>query len=206
MEQNNGLAALYAALAKAQGAFQPITKNRDGQDGNRTFKYADLDELIQKTRPALVANELCIFQQIGVNADGQHMLTTTLAHSSGAVLSAQIRLSSFDNVKHFGASITYLRRYAYQSILCISADDDLDDNPEGAPKAPADPGKQAKKPEQLEPAFYDQKAFEQNLPNWTTAINKGQTTAERVIKKIETKARLTDEQRKTIQSIEVKQA
>ena len=61
MEQNNDSKAdLYAALVKAQGEFQPIVKNRDGQSGHRTFKYADLDELIQKTRPALVANGLAV--------------------------------------------------------------------------------------------------------------------------------------------------
>ena len=51
-DQPDATAQLYAALAKAQGAFSPIKKDRDGQTGNQKFKYADFDQLIAATRPA----------------------------------------------------------------------------------------------------------------------------------------------------------
>ena len=205
MEQNNGSKAeLIAALVKAQGEFLPIVKNRVGQSGNRTFKYADLDELIQKTRPALVANGLAVIQPIQKTKES-HLLVTKLLHASGLMEESVIDMGGhYDDIKVYGAMLTFMRRYAYQAILCISADDDLDDNPEphAAPKAKPEP--KAEVPQ--EPTFYDQQSFEDNLASWKTAVSIGQTTPERIIKKIESKSRLTDEQRETILSIEVPQA
>lgn len=120
---------LYDALAQAQAEFLPIEKNREGQDGNRKFMYADLGELIQKTRPALAKHKLCVIQLPSSKPDGSHELRTILAHASGATIECTIDLPKvFDGIKKFGGAITFLRRYAYQAVLCISADDDLDDD------------------------------------------------------------------------------
>lgn len=123
--------ALYAALANAQSEFQPIPKNktvtikpRDKPSYN--FKYADLEAVLTATRPALAKNGLAVVQVIS----GQQLITQ-LVHAEGGVISSIMDApSGFNDIKSYGASITYLRRYAYCALLCVAADDDLDENGE----------------------------------------------------------------------------
>lgn len=140
-----GTPKLAAALAKAQGAFSPIVKNRAvtiysaKNNSSYTFRYADLEELLNATRPALAANGLAIVQEI-VNG----LLRTVLMHESGEerVSDLQLGSSGSDDIKTFGAKISYLRRYAYQSMLCLAADDDLDeDGAEAGPVSTKAPGR-----------------------------------------------------------------
>jgi hypothetical protein len=126
-------AALAAALAKAQGAFAPIGKNRTvvirSEKGNYNFEYADLEVIIAATRPALSANGLCVVQSVGSSTDGRSHLDTCVLHSEGGELVSRIplpSLSDYRDPKQFGAALSYLRRYAYTSMLCVAADDDLD--------------------------------------------------------------------------------
>jgi len=133
------LAALYAAFAKAQGAFPAIPKNRTvrittTKGGSYDFKYADLECITSATRPALVANELVLFQTMQKLEAEKTLLVTTLAHAGGGAITSEIEMPSserFIDAKQFGATITYLRRYAVSAILGIAADDDLDQNGKG---------------------------------------------------------------------------
>lgn len=118
---------LYAALAKAQGAFLPIAKNRSvlirtKVGGEYKFDYADLEASIKASRPALSANGLAVLQVVN-----QGWLYTTLGHSSGESVGCTRQLpGGGDDPKLQGASLTYFRRYDYNALLCLAADDDLD--------------------------------------------------------------------------------
>lgn len=122
-------AALYAALAKAQGEFAPVAKNRAVQirmkeGGTYKFEYADLEQLISCTRPALAKNGLAVVQLI---TDGE--LHTQLVHQDGGNLQSSMKLPMpGQDPKAFGAAVTYMRRYAYGALLCLAADDDLDED------------------------------------------------------------------------------
>lgn len=126
-------AKLAAALAKAQGDFKPVAKNRAVQirmkeGGTYRFEYADLEQLISATRPALAANGLAVVQRIE-----KDVLISELLHADGGVVFSHNDLPRVgQDIKAYGAAITYLRRYAYGALLCISADDDLDEDGEGA--------------------------------------------------------------------------
>lgn len=130
-------AQLYAALAKAQGQFLPIEKNRTvmikSEKGSYQFRYADLEEILSKTRPALSANGLALIQRLEHNQGGP-LLTCLLAHASGGVVHSEISLPSMRDMgdpKKFGAALTYLRRYMVTAILGVAADDDLDEDGQG---------------------------------------------------------------------------
>lgn len=122
-------AALYTALAKAQGEFKPIEKNKTvtikpREKPQYTFSYADLEELIAKTRPALTANGLAVSQQLH-----EGKLVTQLLHAEGGLITSEIGVPRADGEpKSYGALLTYLRRYAYSALLCLAADDDLDED------------------------------------------------------------------------------
>lgn len=124
-------AALYAALAKAQGEFLAIPKNKTVQipiksGGSYTFKYADLESIMRACRPALSENGLAVFQSTDRTQAGE-VLVTTLAHSSGATLMSEVAIpKASGDIKEYGAVITYLRRYQITALLGVAADDDLD--------------------------------------------------------------------------------
>jgi ERF superfamily len=134
------LAALAAALSKAQGAFKPIVRSREVSvrmkaekgGGTYTFKYAPLDEVIEATRPALAANGLAVVQLLVGDK-----LSTTLLHASGQWIASTIPLGErAGTLQDLGSKLTYLRRYALAGILGVAPEDD-DDGRGGNGEEPA---------------------------------------------------------------------
>lgn len=145
------LAPLYCALATAQGAFQPIEKNRSvtirpSEGAPYSFRYADLEEILVKTRPALTANGLALFQVIDTQPNTA-MLRCELVHKDGGRLVSEISIPhphTLKDPKQFGASVSYFRRYMVTAMLGVAADDDLDEDgaemkTDTQPAAPAKP-------------------------------------------------------------------
>lgn len=137
VNKSESIAAISAALAKAQSEFSAIAKNRAVKiqmksGGSFNFKYADLEATINATRPALSKNGLSVIQPI---CDDK--LLTIITHSSGEYIESSMPLPTQigDDPKQYGAKISYLRRYAYQSLVCVMADDDLDEAGDDEPKA-----------------------------------------------------------------------
>lgn len=127
MHISTDLKDLAVALAKAQGAFEPIHKNKTMRiPGRPDYKYADLADIIHATKPALLANGFCLpIGLIGKDEHGQ-VLTTLLLHSSGQFLQDAQTLGSYSKHQEFGVELTYKRRYAYCALLGIQAEDDVD--------------------------------------------------------------------------------
>lgn len=130
MQKSDSIASISAALAKAQSEFAPIAKNRQVKiqmksGGSFNFRYADLEATINATRPALTKNGLAVIQPI---CDDK--LLTIITHSSGEYYQSSMPLPANigDDPKQYGAKISYLRRYSYQSMVCVMADDDLDED------------------------------------------------------------------------------
>lgn len=113
---------LYAALAKAQGAFPDIPKTKTGHG----YKYADIADILKIVRPILSKNGLAVFQ----NIEGDQ-LVTTLAHEGGATLCSKYPLvqdgtGRMNNIQRMGAALTYARRYSLSALLGVAADSDID--------------------------------------------------------------------------------
>lgn len=212
------LAALYCALAKAQGEFQPIEKNRSvtidikneqrQKIGQYQFRYADLEEITAKTRPALSKHGLATIQPIGPAKHGSGIaLFTQLIHENGGMLISELSVTTGQrDIKALGAEISYLRRYAKSAMLDIAADDDMDEqnnqqSPDGDGPEP-EPEQRAGQVTRSEPAtedtgFYSDERFNKNLTGWVAAMGKGKTP-EDIIRVATTKLKLTDAQIKTI--------
>lgn len=144
-------AALYAALAAAQGAFPAIEKNRSVRitmktGGTYNFRYADLEEIIAKTRPALAANGLALIQPMTITGNDAR-LTCELVHKDGGRIVSEVSIPhphSIQDPKQFGATVSYFRRYMVTAMLGVAADDDLDeDGQEPAHHEPQRTGKPA---------------------------------------------------------------
>lgn len=124
------VAQLAAALAKAQAEVGGAAKSKK----NPHFKssYADLSEVWDACRPALVKHGLSVVQM--PSADGQRVtVTTLLLHESGESLSSALTMTAAqDTPQAIGSCITYARRYALAAMVGVAPEDD-DGNAASAP-------------------------------------------------------------------------
>ncbi len=132
---------LDEALAKAQGEFKKVRRNREGPYG----MFADLSAMEDATKPALAKHGLSVRQTFMVNEDKSMVLVTRLS-CKGEYTISTIPIPFFPNPQHTHSFCTYMARLGYARILCLSVDDasDGEDIPDsdaeaGAPP-PNDPG------------------------------------------------------------------
>jgi hypothetical protein len=124
-----------AALVACQGALKPA----EFDASNPFFKsrYASLGAVIAASREALAKHGLAILQRPTIVGD-LVSVQTTIIHSSGQTLDGgtmSLTLEGSDrnsDAQIAGSILTYLKRYAWASVLGIYADSDDDGN--SAPK------------------------------------------------------------------------
>ncbi len=129
--------AFLAALAAAQGEFLPIVRSQMARirmkeekgGGEYTFKYADLAEVIEKTRPALAKNGLSFRSRLLPHTEPGHVwLQSVLSHAEGHEDISEIAIAIAGDIKLFGGQLTYLRRYMGSLQLGIASEDDADND------------------------------------------------------------------------------
>lgn len=144
VRRSDSIAALAAALAKAQGEIEGAAKDKT----NPHFKsrYADLASGWDACREPLSENGLSVVQPASANGPAV-TVTTILMHSSGEWIEGELTMTATQNTPQgIGSCLTYARRYALFSMVGIAPEDD--DGNEGsqqngprterseAPKAP----------------------------------------------------------------------
>ncbi len=130
------IAALYAALADAQGEFPQIPRDRQGRTGNQVFKYAPLATVLKAVRPALTKYGLAVVQPFAIGNEFVQV-TTVLSHKGGGRISSSSRFRLPGELKDFGSARTYMCRYALNSLLVLDGDADADDLPDPQPIEPS---------------------------------------------------------------------
>lgn len=124
MKTSESQANLVPALLAAQRAFPKIEKTKDGQAGNRKFKYAPYEDIKDKCDPILWENSLMVTQ----GAEG-HFLVTRLEHASGEWRETMMPMNEVHSSDQaYGIEFSYRRRYSYQAILGIVTEEDVDGN------------------------------------------------------------------------------
>lgn len=109
---------LDTALAKAQGEFKPVKRNRKGPYG----MFADLCSMQEATAAGRAKYELAVSQYFIEKENGGMTLVTELAHKGEWRVSA-IPIPPFTNPQHTHSFCTYMTRLGYGRILCLSVDD-----------------------------------------------------------------------------------
>ncbi len=115
---------LIAALLECQKAFPPIEKSKEGQAGNRKFRYAPLETIKAQCDPILRQNNIVLTQ-----GTMGHFVVTRLDHISGEwreIMMPMNEVHSSDQA--YGIEFSYKRRYSYTGILGIVTEDDVDGN------------------------------------------------------------------------------
>lgn len=122
MNKSQEINELAKALSKAQGKIRHAVK--DSANPFFKSKYADLTSVWDAIREAFQAEGLAVAQCPQVE-NGASVLETILMHSSGQWMSSTVPLNPVKNdPQGLGSAITYMRRYALQSIAGVCSDDD----------------------------------------------------------------------------------
>lgn len=137
--ESESLTKLFEALAKAQAQMEAGKK--DCANTYFNSKYADLSSIVEASRAALTNNGLSVIQRICVSDTGAQVLLSRLCHNSGQWIESEVVLDpSKKDVQAMGSYITYMRRYAYASLVGVVT---TDDDGEGAMKETRNPTKAA---------------------------------------------------------------
>jgi hypothetical protein len=129
--QSATVGELALALAKVQSKLTNPPKDRTAKvqmkaGGTYSYNYADLASILDLVRPLLSAEGLALIQFPEVEVGGV-AVRTVLAHKSGEWVGSRLAAKVEDSrPQSIGAAITYLRRYAAQSIVGIAAEEDDD--------------------------------------------------------------------------------
>lgn len=134
---------IAGALSQAQGEFPQIPKNQEVEvkKDNRLlykFKYADLTQIIDSTRPALMKNGLSFTQTVVRVPDVGLGYITRILHKSGQWIETGFIPAVINNnssMKDIAGVSTYGKRLSLSEALGVSADEDAD--------APLDSGESA---------------------------------------------------------------
>lgn len=123
MNRSESIAKISAALVKSQAEMSNAKKG-----SNNPFfksKYADLNSIREAALPVLNAHGITVIQPTCV-VDGINYVETILLHESGEYISSltQIVVDKVTDAQKHGSGLSYARRYALQSIVCLGAEDD----------------------------------------------------------------------------------
>jgi hypothetical protein len=121
-----------AALVEALPELGNLAKDREGKiqlnaGGSYSFKYADLKQLLDLSKPVLASHGLVVMQP-AANAPGGARVHTLILHKSGQWIRDEglfIPAAKNTDPKAYGSAVSYARRYSLASMLSIAqADDD----------------------------------------------------------------------------------
>lgn len=144
MRTTETVAQISKALAEAQAEMSNPTKGRTARvksdKADYTYQYADLATVLEAVRPALSKHGIALIQDPVVSPpevirDGDRVwriaylvMTTRLMHVSGEWIENELRseINPEERVQTLGSAITYLRRYALQALVGVTAEEDDD--------------------------------------------------------------------------------
>ena len=128
MTKSESITHLATALAKVQAEI-PVAVF-DATNPFLKSKYATLGAVIQASRPILAKHKLSL-TQFPVSDASSIGVESVLTHESGEFIAEKILIPLTEEkgksrVQSAGSTLTYLRRYAWASILGMYSDEDAD--------------------------------------------------------------------------------
>ena len=124
MNKSESIAALAAALAKAQGTMKGAVK--DSANPFFKSKYADLASVVEAIRAAFSANGLSYIQTVQSSELDEVRVETMILHSSGEWISCGVLALpvSKNDAQGYGSALTYARRYSLSAAVGVAPEDD----------------------------------------------------------------------------------
>lgn len=138
MNKSEQISELAFALSKLQGKITDAVKDTKAYG----HMYAELSQMLKIARPLLSEFGLSI-SQLPYNKEDKVGVETMLMHSSGQFISSSIEMPLIDGkgmntAQKVGSVISYIRKYAYLSILGFTQQG-MDDDAESVEEKPQFP-------------------------------------------------------------------
>lgn len=135
MKQSESISKLLSGLMDVQREIPTMPKNAKAYG----YKYTDLDTITSVIKPILARHDIAYMQSVGMNEQGQNILTTRIFNREGEYIEDSTILPIIQGTKNnsaqtLGMSITYMRRYALCAMFGITSDEDVDANTFNAPQ------------------------------------------------------------------------
>jgi hypothetical protein len=140
MKSSEKIAALSAALAKAQAEFKAV--QFDADNPHFKSKFASLPATVEAVRPILARHGLAVVQGATLPDSNEGVVTgfaveSLLIHTSGEWISTVVYVPmEKPTAQGAGSGLTYGRRYGLQALLCLVADDDDGETASNHPQIP----------------------------------------------------------------------
>lgn len=124
--------SIHKALLAAQSEMPSIPKARTVSFSGRSYKYADIADILKIVVPILNKHKVFFSQSVSGG-----LLTTVFTSELGEVDSSSIPFVFPDNItpQQMGSLLTYYRRYGLCAALGIAADEDDDGQHSSKPLA-----------------------------------------------------------------------
>lgn len=135
MKQSESISKLLSGLMDVQKEIPTMPKNAKAYG----YKYTDLDTITSVIKPILARHDISYMQSVGMNEQGQNILTTRIFNRDGEYIEDSTILPIIQGTKNnsaqtLGMAITYMRRYALCAMFGITSDEDVDANTFNAPQ------------------------------------------------------------------------
>ena len=107
-------------LHKAKQSIKKLYKNNTAKANNFSYKYIDINAILDEVEPVLLENNLLLLQPI---EDG-YVFSRIIDIDSGEIAESCMKLPEILDPQKIGSAVTYYRRYTLQSLLSLQAIDD----------------------------------------------------------------------------------
>ena len=139
MRQSESISKLLSGLMDVQREIPTMPKNAEVSYKQTHYCYTDLDTITSVIKPILARHDIAYMQSVGMNEQGQNILTTRIFNRDGEYIEDSTTLPIIQGVNNnsaqtLGMAITYMRRYALCAMFGITSDEDVDANTFNAPQ------------------------------------------------------------------------
>lgn len=199
--------SFYEAMAQFQSNLPVIKKQKQAafstKSGQVTYNYASLDDIAEQIKPLLSRYGLSYrFEQRF--DDARCKVICIVSHKDGHSVTCEMiglpdNSGSKNDIQKIASTITYLRRYTLTGALGITAaDDDIDG------RLPESNNNDQQPQDNRHKALpvYSEDRFQEQLPQFTDAIQSGKKSATDLIAMVETRFLMSNEQKQQLASIQ----
>lgn len=156
-ERSESMAKMAKPMSVMLGEMVNVFNSKSGYG----YKYAPLNEVLDKARPTLSKHGFGLTQLVSTSGVDKIIVKTVLMHESGEYISCMMELPPTDvkgtvQIQKMGASITYARRYQITAILGMAGEEDTDGVPIGQPQRNEEP--ESPKPKRTPPPIWSEPA------------------------------------------------
>jgi len=136
-ERSDSMAKMAKPFGTMLGEMENVFNSKSGYG----YKYAPLNEVLDKARPVLAKHGFGMTQLVSTSGVDKIIVKTILIHESGEYISSEMELPPTDvkgtvQIQKMGASITYARRYQITAMLGMAGEEDTDGVTQGSERFP----------------------------------------------------------------------